>query len=212
VRFKQKKDMTGTKYQLSFGVGGIFYQESVKIAELYLELKDWASVQNIVMEQNILQTRTINTAKRLCREIISRLKLLTSNEIKILTEGIRQEQLYILWLAVCKRYKFIKDFAVEILREKFLQLNFNLTYEDYDAFFYAKSEWHEELEKITDDTRNKLRQVLFKMLREADLITDYNTINPVMLTHAIAKTIYKDSPQYLTIFPISDSDIKECMK
>lgn len=198
-----------TKYCASFTVGALFYQESLKIAKLYFDLEEWNLVRNQVMETNLLQTRTQNTAKKLYSEICSRLKLLSKEELQILVNGSSQEQLCILWLAVCKRYKFIHDFAVEVIREKYLQINFNLTREDYEIFFNTKAEWHEELENLTKSTKNKLRQILFKMLREADLITKENKIIPGVLTSRLIRTISKKSSSYFAIFPVSDSEVKE---
>lgn len=206
---QMKSKMSKTKYSTSFTVGALFYQESIKIAKRYVDLKEWNLVRNEVMETNLLQTRTQNTSKKLYFEICSRLKLLSKEELQILVNGSNQEQLCILWLAVCKRYKFIHDFAVEVVREKYLQMNFNLTREDYSIFFNTKEEWHEELESLTKSTKNKLRQILFKMLREADLITKENKIIPGVLTSHLIEVINKNSYPYLAIFPVSDSEVKE---
>ncbi len=162
--------MNTEKYSMSFTTGALFHQESVKLARLYLEKGDWNEVRDEVIARNLLQARTTNSAKRICREICSRLKCLNRDELELLVEGNHQEQAYLLWLAVCRRYHFIYDFSAEVIRERFLTLRYDLSYEDYDAFFNAKMEWHEELEKITTATRNKLRQVMFKMLRETELL------------------------------------------
>ena len=201
--------MVDTKYSLSFTTGALLYQESVKLAELYFDSGEWSTVRTHALDQNVLQARTLNTAKKICRELISRLKLLTADQLEIIVDGTTQEQWHVLWLAVCKRYQFIFDFAVEVLREKFLRLDLELTHEDYDAFFNAKAEWHDELEHLTEKTRVKVRQVVFKMLREADLLTRYNTINPPMLTPRVVKAICSDSQAYISVFPVSDSDIRE---
>ena len=118
--------MVDTKYSLSFTTGALLYHESVKLAELYFDLGAWPTVRTQVLDQNLLQARTLSTAKKICREIISRLKLLTPDEMEILVDGTTQEQGHMLWLAVCKRYRFIFDFATEVLREKFLHLDLEL--------------------------------------------------------------------------------------
>jgi hypothetical protein len=159
------------------------------------------------MDRNLLQARTLNTAKRVFQEISSRLKLLIDDEMNILDNSSRQEQNYILWLAVCKRYRFIHDFAVEVVREKFLRLDFQLNYQDYNVFFNTKAEWHEEMERLAQETQIKLRQLLFKMLREAELLSN-NTIIPAMLTPRLVKAISKNSRAYPAVFPISDADIR----
>lgn len=199
------------KYSMSFTTGGLLYNESLTIAELFSELNDWNSVQSKALETNVLQHRTINSAKRTCREIIGRLKTLTSEEIRLLIEGTRQEQIHILWLAICKRYRFINDFAVEVIREKFLSFNNSLTRDDYDSFFNTKAEWHEELNALTEATRNKLRQIAMKMLREVGIISKSNTINPALLSPRFVNVILRDSREFLAVFPVSDSDIKNVL-
>ena len=201
--------MTQKKYIMSFTAGTLLYHESVKLAELYRDLQDWQIVKQRALDENLLQARTQSPAKRVCREVISRLKFLTDNERDLLLAGTRQEQNYLLWLAICKRYRFIRDFAVEVLREKYLRLDLVLTQEDYEIFFNIKAEWHDELENLAESTREKLRQVVMKMLREADLLTDHNTINPAILSQDFITTVYRDSKEYLAAFPVSEADIRK---
>ena len=193
--------MARIKYIMSFTAGTLLYHESITLAELYHDLRDWETVKQKALDENLLQARTQSAAKRVCRETLSRLKLLTDTEHKLLITGTRQEQNHLLWLAICKRYRFIHDFAVEVLREKYLCLDLVLTKEDYDIFFNNKAEWHDELEHLTDSTCIELRRVVIKMMKEADLLTEHNTINPAML--------YKESKEYLAVFPVSEADIRE---
>lgn len=197
---------------MSFTTGGLFHRESVKLAELYLDLGDWNSVRDKVIAENLLQTRTLNTLKRSCREVISRLKTLSSGELEFLLEGSHQEQAYLLWLAVCRRYRFIADFAIEVLRERYITLKTDLTHEDFDSFFNRKSEWHVEMDGVTPATRSKLRQVLFKILREADLLTANNMINAAMLSPGLLAAIEQGSRRDVSFFPVFDSDLKEMVQ
>ena len=159
-------------YSMSFSTGALFQQQSVILAELYADLGNWQSVRAKVLESNLLQARTKNTAQRVCREVISRLKRLTPDQLLTLSSGSSRDQGHILWAAVCKRYQFIHDFAVEVVHEKFLSMDLLLIQTDYDVFFNQKAEWHDEMERISESTRIKLRQVVFKMLREAELLSE----------------------------------------
>ncbi len=200
--------MHNDRYSMSFTTGSLLHRESVNLAARYLEFGDWNSVRDRVISQNLLQTRTLNTLKRVCSEVISRLKTLRPGELELLVAGSHQEQACLLWLAVCRRYRFIADFAVEVLRERYITLKSDLTHEDFDAFFSRKSEWHLELDEITPATRNKLRQVLFKMLREADLLTPDNMINAAMLSPALLDLIQPGNRGDILYFPIFESDLK----
>jgi hypothetical protein len=200
--------MSNDRYSMSFTTGSLFHRESVELAALYLDLGDWNSVRDKVIAENLLQTRTLNTLKRVCREVISRLRTLCSAELEFLVEGSHQEQAYLLWLAVCRRYRFIADFAVEVLRERYISLKADLTYDDFDSFFNRKSEWHLELDEITPATRSKLRQVLFKILREADLLAANNMINAAMLSPRLLDVIHRGNRRDLSYFPVFESDLK----
>ncbi len=169
--------MKNERYVMSFTTGGLFHRESVELAGLFLELEDWRTVRARVLSDNLLRTRTLSTAKRLCTEIISRLKKLDPREMDLLVRGEPPEQRRLLWIAVCRRHKFIAEFAVEVIRERHITMKPDLGCGDFDAFFNQKSEWRPELDKIQPSTRNKLRQVLFKILREAEILTADNTIN-----------------------------------
>jgi len=204
--------MEKQKYDMSFTAGGLLYSESVKIAELYYDLGDWATVRQQAIATNLLQARTQSSAKRVYREISSRLALLTEEQLRILCNGSRQEQNLILWVAACKKYRFIHDFAIEVLREKFLRMDMELATQDYDSFFYTKAEWHGELDNLSTTTVKKLRQVVFRMLREAELISRNNVIVPVILTHRIVLALLNDESSSFAVLPVTDAAIKEWVR
>jgi hypothetical protein len=199
--------VTNSKYKMSFTSGGLFYNESLQIAELYNETGDWQKTNDQVLSENLLQARTESSAKRRVWEICSRLELLTENQLQLLLSGSRQEQQYLLWIAVCKRYSFIRDFMVEIVREKFLRMDLHLQPQDYEIFYEDKAEWHEELEQLRDSTRTRLRQALFQIMREAEVISHGNMIIPCLLTEQLTKVLAADNPSWLAVLPVSDMDI-----
>lgn len=100
-------------YNMSFTAGALLQQPSLLFAELYSTLGDWQAARAKVLEGNLLQARTQNTAHRICREVIARLKPLNADQLAILSEGLAKDQAQVLWTAICKRYRFIHDFAVE---------------------------------------------------------------------------------------------------
>ncbi|MEX2488614.1 MAG: DUF1819 family protein [Pseudomonadales bacterium] len=201
--------MTQGRYRISFTSGSLYHRESMKLAELYLSVKDWDEVRIQALSSNLLQTRTESTAKRTCREAIARLKTLDDTELAFFSDTNHQDQAHLLWIAVCRLYRLVADFAVEVLHEHFLAMKLDLSFEDYDAFYNRKSEWHDELDNASASTRDKLRQVLFRMLREAGLISKENTINSVLLSPAFTQLIRHNNPDEFLYFPIFESDLKE---
>ncbi len=194
--------MSGAPYSMGFSTGGLFHTPSVKLAEVYLQLQDWSDVRDQALKTNVLQTRAASSSVRSVREILQRLQLLSHEELLFLVNAASNDQNYLLWLAVCRRYQFIADFSVEVLRERFLSLHTALPYEEFDAFFHQKSTSHAELDDIRSSTRKKLRQVLFRMMREAELLTKENHIIEVHLSPGLYTLISQKEPRELEYFPM----------
>ena len=166
-------------YSLSFTTSSLRVQETVKIARLYAEYRDWNSVRDHVIEHNALQQRTTTSSKKLCRELLSRLQLLSDDELGYLVDCPESEAALVVWVAVCRRYEFIRDFVLEVLAERRLNLNKQIEYSDFDVFFSSKLTHHVELDAVSVPTRHKVRQVIFTMLREAGFLSRQNTLKIV---------------------------------
>jgi hypothetical protein len=195
-------DKVPKKYRLSFIAVSLSISESVNIAEVYLKCDDWVETKKIVKETNLLQSRTKSRTTRVLAEITLRLQSLSAEQLNLLVAGSLAEQKHLLWFAICKTYDFIKEFAVEVLREKFLSRNMKLMELDYDAFFNRRADWNEGLENITTLTRKKMKQIVFRMLREADLLTEDNTILRAMLSSRLLEVLKPDAPLGFEIFPV----------
>lgn len=193
--------MPSDTYKLSFTAADLSLTKSVTLAQAYLEHGDWDSVKNRVEKDNILQSRTNSAAKRAFREIVPRLQNLNQDQFWLVANGIYQEQQHMLWLAVCKTYAYIRDFAVEVLREKFLRMDYQLTELDYISFFNQKADWHPELESITDNTQNKIKQIMFRMIHQAELVTEENIIQAVIFSEREKEALQPDAPLSFQIFP-----------
>lgn len=145
------------------------------------------------------------------REVIGRLRQLTPEQLQLLLHGTRTDQDLLLWLACCKRFQLIADFAREILRTRFLRLELVIESNDADNFIESQSVWHEEIEELKPSTRQKLASVLIQMLREAELISADGLIQPKLLSPGLVKVIADDSVEHFQCFPVSEADVKAAL-
>lgn len=196
------------RYRLSFTTGGLFLPEAPVIAERYLALRNWPQTRDQVRNDNLLQVRTAAAALRISKELISRLELLELDELEELVNGNARDRGYLLWVAACRRYAIIHDFAIEVLREHHLLMRRQLSFGDYDAFYNAKALWHTELDEIAHSTQHKLRQNLFRMLRDAGLISDQQHIQAAMLSPRLAQLLARRGRDDLLVFPATDNEIR----
>lgn len=196
------------RYKLSFTSGRLFLSEAPIVCSRYLELGDWGKTRERIAVENLLQARTTATAKRFSHELTARLECLTIAELHTLLEVNLRDRAYLLWSAVCRQYKFIQEFAIEVVRESYILRRNQINKSDWDRFYNSKALWHPELDAIAPSTQEKLRQNVFHMLREAGLLSPRNELQPAILTPALAQLLAQRGPEQLLIFPATDLDIQ----
>lgn len=166
-----------TRYALSFTSGALLAREAEIAARLFLEVQDWGLVREQLRSENLLQSRTASSGFRLAREVAQRLSVLTDAELRLLNDASPSERGHLLWVAACRRYAFIGDFAEEVVRERFLLLTPTLGHDEFDSFVRGKALWHPELAEVKDSTLKKLRSTVFRMLTEAGLLVGHEIIH-----------------------------------
>ena len=196
--------MTAPRYRLSFTTGALLVREAGVVAPLYLDRRDWADVRTIINDENRLQARTVESGRRLAREVVQRLSVLTDSELELLVDSTAVERGHLMWVAACRRYDLIGEFAEEVLRERFLLMTPTLAPDDFDSFIRAKALWHEELVELADSTLRKLRSNLFLMLREAVLVSEAGRIVQTMLSQRVAGALALRTPSDIRFFPAPD--------
>jgi len=205
--FLHKVTQQQDTYRMSFSTGGLFVHESIVLAGLYTTLNNWDATWQQAQAANLLQARTQATLRRTSRELILRLQTLNPHELSLLTTGTPEEQTAILWLAVCRCYPFVGQFATEVLHERYITLKATLGPEDFDAFFNQQALWRPTLEAISPGTRSKLRQVLFRILREAGLLDRRQTIQAFSPSPRLQTLLINQSPAELSYFPMLPSEL-----
>jgi hypothetical protein len=215
VNFPPGKVRIHVKDLFMFTTGGLLISKSLIVADDYAKTNDWDVT---LQKHDLLQTRatSIETSKIHLREIVSRLRLLTTEQLGMLQSGSQSDlqpygysddeppellTLQLLLLAICKKYKVLYEFASEVVRHKSLHPDSRVSVTDFEDFLEEKSIRH-----ITEKTRMKLCQRAIQMLCEAAIVSKSKVIQPTILSDEIVGAILSDLPAYLKIFPVSKSD------
>jgi len=192
-----------SKYQFSFTAASLRLNDFVLTARLKKE-------HQVVDHVNLLGSGNSATGKRMIREYNKRLATLTDEQLSVLIDGYLSSQKQIAFLAICKTYAFIRDFTVEVIREKLLLFDYEVSDGEFIAFLRRKTESHPELEKITDKTTYKIRQVTFKILEQAGIIDNIKNrhIQSQLIEKDVRKSIANDNKEWFKVLLLSDLDIK----
>ena len=193
---------TRPRYSLTFVSRALLTREAVLLAELRQEGESWESVRDRAVGENTVQARAYRSGVRLTREAIRRLAVLSDNELALLIDASTTERDQLMWAAACRAYPFVGDFAEQVLRERFLLLTATLTTGHLEAFIRSQSVWHPELADLTDQMARGVRQTVFRMMREADLVTKNGVIVPAILTPRLLKSLEARNPSDVRFFPV----------
>lgn len=194
--------MTAQKYNLGFTGGALLYRDSVLLSKLYLEMKDWDKVRKIVLEQNLLQIRTLAAQRRIFSETYTRIKELNNDALAIIANGSRDEQTQLIWYAICLKYTIIRDFAIEVISDKVKKFDYDISDADFHVFYNNKATHHDELNRISPQSKRRLIINLFKMLKDTGIVIDGKRIKPIIIAPSTKKIIESEGKIPLDIFPL----------
>lgn len=198
-------------YNLSFTAGAAMLMETHAVAQVLIECNgDWASTKKRVFEENVMQKDKLSSTSRYFALIKQRLETLTAEEIILLANSPVAIQRQMILLAICKAYRFIYDFVNEIVRDAYYNRYEKISKTSFNEFFNEKKYEHPELEKVTEKSVGKMRQVLFRILEQTELIEDANSgiLHRPYLNSTVEQTIVKDNPLLLAVFLYSNSEIE----
>jgi Putative inner membrane protein (DUF1819) len=198
------------QYSLAFTAASLRPELARIVADAYLECGDWQEARRRVLDDNLLQARSRGSAIRMEGEMRQRLQTLTREQLEIIAGASADSRCAVAWLSVLKLNPFVYSFASGILRGKIEAHDAVLRPSDYEDFLASESAAHPEVLALTPVTRAKIRQVLFKMLREAGVLgegrTDFN-LQRALLPADVLQAVVADDPRWLAGFLVPDDEI-----
>ena len=197
------------KYNFSFTAATLRIFNFMRLVDAVHGTTEVVNISNIDQEK-ILSKGNSGSSKREMQELLKRFNALTPLQRILLSQEGATERRQLAFVGLCKTNSFIRDFVIEVVREKVLVFDFKLDDGDFNTFINRKRELHPELEEFADSTIKKAKQHVFKILEEAGLIDNINdrNIQQQWLDSKVAKAIIQDNPEYLKFFLQGDKDIK----
>lgn len=196
-------------YNFSFTAASLRVFNFIRLAEAVDYTSDELTIKDVDVEK-VLSKGNKGSSKREMAELIKRFNALTNAQKQVLkSEGV-QERKQLAFLGLCKSNAFIRDFVVEMVREKILVFDYTLSNADFSIFLNRKRELHPQLDQFADSTKKKAKQVLYKVLEEVGMIDTTKNLNiqPQWLNQEVLNVIINDDPMFLKFFLISDKDIE----
>lgn len=200
------------EYLFSYTTGSLMIHETKIVIDEYMKHKDWTIISNKVLQENILQKNSLATRKKFYRELKMRVESLSDEYLNfIFAKATSADLKHLIFLANLKAYRFIYEFIVEVIYKKVLLFDYKILNSDYETFFESKKLAVIQLEKISESTNKKLKQVMFRMFEEVGLIDSAKNknIQKFHLSQEVIELIAKDEPMYLKAFLYTDYEIEK---
>ncbi|MFM7459004.1 MAG: BrxA family protein [bacterium] len=189
------------KYNMNFTVGSLLIYPSIEFISLYLKYRDWIRARKEALELNITQSDKTSSASRILTEIKSRLVLLSDAQLEFFNTANLQDKLYLLILALSKKYRLIYDFLIHLHQAYREEKIINFTKRNFDIFFNDKTIYYPELISIEAARLLKFRRYTFKSLQEARILDENSNVLGAYLSKDFINIIAAEDKQDLLILP-----------
>lgn len=144
------------------------FREMRIVAQLYKQGMDTSEIANSVIEENLFQYPTEREIKGKCRVALRRLGTIADSETLLndLAEGDPSEARQAALVAMMCDSQLLADFMVEVIGEKYRQLDLSLTRKDINLFFARIRERDAAVDGWSTSTVQRIKGVLMNVLRE----------------------------------------------
>ena len=195
---------------MSFTAGAAMLNEMHAVAEALLACDgDWERTKDKTFKENLMEKEKMSSNVRYFALMKQRLEVLNEAELEMLVNGTVAVRRLIVLLAICKAHSFIYDFISENVRDCFYNQYEKISHANFNEFYNEKKYEHPEIEQVSELTVAKMRQVVFRILEQTELIEDAESgiLRRPYLSEAIERMVVKDDPKWLAIYLYSNNEI-----
>lgn len=197
------------KYSTAFTAGALLIRETEAFISAINNIDDFLEGKETI-DLNVIPVNAESSKKRFKNEIEKRLLALNNENLinQFAVSDINSKNL-ILFYGICKCYPIIKHFMLEIILNKWQNLDFELEASDFKNFLYRKMDFHPELEKITEKSIAKCGQVVIKMLVDLGMVNK-NKIQKIQIGNSVISECNKVGDHwYMDVLLLNDIEKQE---
>lgn len=158
------------KYSGGFTAEHLYRNEMKNIVHLQLQGLSKEEIKKKVFEENLLHCRSEAAIKDLFPRVYRRTEVLDQQLKFFLIHGARSDQNALLLYAFLKRFMFPRDFVLEVIHYNMKKFKSMVTEGNIRTFFEEKEQQYEQVRNWTDKTKYKLKQVMLKIIVDAELL------------------------------------------
>jgi hypothetical protein len=167
-------------YSASFTAGSLLLEEISRVIE-YILNDTLEEKKNELISNNTIKINSESARKRVLQEIRKRKKMVGSVVWERFAVSSQAERKILLFYVCLKTYTMLYDFQKEVVLESWKNMKRDLDERNVELFLEQKSHEHPEIDEWTDSTRDKVVQVIIRILKESGILID-SAITPLEAT------------------------------
>ena len=175
------------RYKADITAGSLKVPESRIIADLLLRGIDKRGWDDAVLNKNVLQARSPETARRLTRLIRGRLETMEADLWKLVRDGTGEVATHAVLAAAIKHSSLLGDFLDLIVREHYRLFSATLSNRSWEDYLDDCRGRDPDMPIWNESTRKRLRSSVFQILAQAGYIE--NTRSKRLQTVHIASQV-----------------------
>ncbi len=195
----ETKKSAEARYVADITAGSLLVHESRKVATLLRGGLTHAEIKSRVVNENLFQKRSPETASRQCRLILKRLLSMSPDFWAMICDGPLPLTKQALLACAIKDSRFLGDFMTDVLKSRARAHDDQLRFGDWDRFLEMCEVINPEVSKLKESTRNKLRQVVIRILVESGHLENRSSLKltPIRIEPAIEKLLLDHGETYV---------------
>ena len=146
------------------------YTETKIIAEYILNGEDVNELRKRNIEENLIHYKKQKSIQRVNSPIFRRLAVLDEELLREFIYSDIDTSKYILLYAIMKTDKLVRDFIIEVYKDKLLMRKEYIEKIDIDNWYDDKCTISKTLRERSESTTNKLKQVIMKIMQDSGLV------------------------------------------
>ena len=175
------------RYKADITAGSLKVSESRIIADLLLRGIEKRGWNEAVLNKNVLQTRSPETARRLTRLIRHRLETMNADLWSLVRDGTGEVATHAVLAAAVKHSPLLGDFLDLVVREHYRIFSATLSKKSWQDYLDDCRGRDPEMPIWNESTRKRLRSSVFQILAQAGYIE--NTRSKQLQTVHIASQV-----------------------
>ena len=165
--------------------GEPFWDNETKIIGRYLlDGEDEETLKKRNIDENLIHHKKVASIKRVNVPIFKRLKVMDKDMLQEFVCADIETSKYILLYAIMKTDKLVRDFVIEVYKDKLNMRKEYIERFDIDNWYEEKCILSQTLKERTESTSAKLKQVIMKILQDSGLVIKekdrYRIIRPLL--------------------------------